>query len=70
MAKASFFRGVELDVIRVGVARGRTYQEIADYLGRSRNGVFQQKRKMEEAGTLSDLPFEFLADRLDEDMQK
>lgn len=60
MARGKYFSADELDVIRLGVKWGHSVQRMADYLGRTRMGVFNQIKKMEAAGTLENVPFDFM----------
>lgn len=60
MARAKWFSKDELDIIRLGVKAGHGNQRIADYLGRTRQGVAKQINRMREEGTLENYPFDFM----------
>lgn len=51
----------EDDIIRLLRARGDTYASIAERTGLAKPTVHARVRKMEAAGTINDLPFDFLA---------
>jgi IS30 family transposase len=59
MARARFFTEFERDLIRVGVAMGKTPPQIAEALNRTPQGVRVQVRAMRECGTLGNLPLPF-----------
>lgn len=64
MARGKFISEFERDVIRIGHARGVKNGQIAKYLGRTRECVWQQVRKMQADGTINNLPFSFAAEEI------
>lgn len=64
MAKARYISDLELDLIRIGIARGHSCIKIAKFMGRSKQVVYNHAEKMRENGTLGDLPLEFVVDEV------
>lgn len=64
MAKAKYISGFELDVIRIGVKKGHSAREIGNFLGRTRMTIHNHITKMRAAGTLENLPFNFVQDEV------
>lgn len=62
MARGKLFSEFECDVIRVGLVSRHTYAQIARFLGRTPAGVAQMAKRMERAGTLGNMPFDFVRD--------
>jgi hypothetical protein len=61
MAKGKYITDFERDVIRCGVSFGCNAPQIAVFLGRNRMAVYNQISAMRQAGTLEELPGDFLA---------
>jgi len=62
MARGKFISDFEKDCIRIGVARGVRNATIARALKRTAAAVGQQIKRMEDDGTLYDLPSVFFVE--------
>lgn len=70
MAKAKFISELELEYIRIGRSLGINAAGIAHYLNRDRVTIHNKIRQMERHGTIGQLPFGFVLDRIAADMQR
>lgn len=70
MARAKFITDFEAEIIRIGHNRGFKAPTIARYLGRNKVTVYNHIHKMKEAGTLDNMPFDFVAEEIAKGMQK
>jgi len=68
MAKAKYISDFELDVIRIGVSQGHQGVAIAKYLGRSKQSVYGKIAEMKAAGTLENMPFDFVTSTIAVDL--
>lgn len=70
MAKAKYITEVERDAIRVGLSIKLTAPAIGHYLGRSKQGIYNEIQRLEQDGTLRNLPVPFLVEALARDMMR
>ncbi len=64
MAKAKFISSFELDIIRIGVARGHNAPLIAKFLRRNKLTIYNHIEQMKQDETLDVLPFDFIVDEI------
>ncbi|MCG7622719.1 HTH domain-containing protein [Epibacterium sp. Ofav1-8] len=55
MARGKGITREEDHVIRLGLQRGRSAGDIANFLGRSRQAIYQRIKRMEETGEIHQL---------------
>jgi len=68
MARGKYITEFEKDAIRVGVANGHPDLFIAAFLQRSRPMVTAWRLKMQEDGSIDNMPFGFVAERISGEM--
>lgn len=64
MARGRLITDFERDCIRIGHSRGVSNTAISKFLGRTLPVIGLQIKAMREAGTLTDVPFDFVADEV------
>ncbi len=64
MARGKYITKFEAEIIRIGLDRGFKAPQIARYLGRTKQAVYNHIEKMESDGTLENMPFDFVADEI------
>lgn len=70
MARGKYLTDVERDAIRIGVKLGLNAPAIANYLGRTRDGIHKEIKRLKNDGTIDDMPLSFLVDAVGRDMQR
>ncbi len=69
MARGKFISEFELTVMKIGLSAGVEQVKIAKFLGRAEGAITAHKKRMEEEGTLHDLPLAFVCDEIAEAMR-
>ena len=70
MARAKYINEREREAIRIGLAVGLNAPAIAHYLGRTKKGIYNEIQRLQEDGTIADMPMVFLVEAIGRDMQR
>jgi len=70
MARSRYFTDFERDCVRIGISRGIEKATIARAIKRTKVGVGQQVNRMQDDGSLTNLPMIFVVDEVADWLQR